>query len=92
MSNSILDTMHNDALYYEQLSPAANYHEDLGSVLWWHLPICEPPAVARFVEEIDGCFDGGYPDGWHTHFSQIPIVWSSDGQARHPIVGEESNE
>lgn len=76
---------------YEQPHTAVEYYEEMGPVLWWHLPVCEPPAVARFVDEIDGRFDGGYPDGWHTHFSQIPIVWGSDGQAKHPIAGEKDN-
>lgn len=77
---------------YEQLYPASEYHKDMGPVLWWHLPVCEPPAVARYVDEIDGHFDGGYPDGWHTHFSRMPIVWDGDGQARHPIAKEEIHE
>jgi hypothetical protein len=56
---------------------ASEYHDDLGSVLWWHLPVCEPPEVGTSVEELPE----GYPDGWHTHFSRMPIVWDGDGSA-----------
>ncbi len=50
------------------LRPASEYHEDMGFVLWHHVPIQEPPEVSMGVEEIPG----GYPDGWHTHFSPLP--------------------
>lgn len=26
-----------------RLRPASEYHEDMGDVLWWLVPICEPP-------------------------------------------------
>lgn len=52
------------------------YHEDYGTVLWWHVPVQEPPYVgspddkkangsstdcSRFIR-----------DGWLTHWSRIP--------------------
>jgi hypothetical protein len=49
---------------------ASEYHEDYSTVLWWNLPVCEPPAV-------DGV---EVPDGY-THFSHLPIVWDGDGSA-----------
>lgn len=50
------------------LRPALEYHEDMGFVLWHHLPIQEPPEISTGVDEIHE----GYPDGWHTHFSPLP--------------------
>jgi hypothetical protein len=31
--------------------PASEYHEDMGTVLWWHLPVEEPPTVDRLLED-----------------------------------------
>jgi hypothetical protein len=68
------------------LHPAADWHEDFGAVLWWHLPICEPPSV--------GCGEGmnetdrhgkptscalGQRSGWLTHWSRIPIGGEKEG-------------
>lgn len=62
-----------------RLRPAAEWHDDIGTVLWWHLPIQEPPYV--------GCGEGaderdrfGKPTpcaralsaGWLTHWSPLP--------------------
>lgn len=51
-----------------QARPRSEYHEDFGPVLWWHLPIAEPPFVGqpsddRWPEE----------DGYYTHWSPIPL-------------------
>ena len=60
------------------LCPRSEYHEDLGTVLWWHLPVEEPPEVGRFPDELPE----GYPEDWHTHFSPLPdphMMSASDG-------------
>ena len=41
--------------------PLDEYHEDLGPVLWWTLPVREPPYVGTTL-------DIGFPDGI-THFT-----------------------
>jgi hypothetical protein len=30
---------------YRQLRPVADWHDDDGTVLWWHLPVDDPPYV-----------------------------------------------
>lgn len=57
---------------YELVYPAADYHEDYGTVLWWRFPVCEPPCVGN-VDDIDN----------YTHFSRMPIVWDGDGMPKH---------
>jgi hypothetical protein len=46
------------------LRPEGDYHEDMGPVLWWIWPICEPPYCGQ-----PG--DSDWPD-YHTHFSPLP--------------------
>ena len=70
-----------------QLRPIDEYHEDMGSVLWWKFPITEPPYVGSpldcgFVVEAElrthhnssatKLLVGGWP-GYHTHFTPIQI-------------------
>jgi hypothetical protein len=75
---------------YEQLHPLDEYDEDLNAVLWWHLPVCEPPFVGYGpglcgCEKDDPCqVCAQILDGWLTHFSLIPIVWDGDGLPRWP--------
>jgi hypothetical protein len=72
----------------EALRPLAEWHEDVGPVLLWALPITEPPYVGtpldlgRAIEVTirDAVRDykytehiGGWP-GYHTHWSPIPKV------------------
>lgn len=67
--------------------PADEYHEDMGSALWWKFPIEEPPYVGgpndlgQTVEVTVQAFGvdkmmrvnvGGWP-GYHTHFTPIPL-------------------
>ena len=67
--------------------PADEYHEDMGSALWWKFPIEEPPYVGgpndlgQAVEVTVQAFGvdkmmrvnvGGWP-GYHTHFTPIPL-------------------
>lgn len=49
-----------------QLRPASEYHEDMGSVLWWKLPIEEPPYVGTSL-------DTDFPKNDCTHFSPLPV-------------------
>lgn len=61
------------------LRPVAEYHEDFGTVLWWHLPISEPPYVGGGPGDGARLFNG-YPTdcqydhdcGWLTHWSPLP--------------------
>lgn len=64
--------------------PLAEYHEDMGDVLWWAFPIDEPPylgspldlgqtvEVAFGVDKIMRFNVGGWP-GTHTHFTPIEL-------------------
>lgn len=47
-----------------QLRPGEDWHEDLGNVLWWWLPIREPPYVGTPL-------DSNWP-GYHTMWSPLP--------------------
>jgi hypothetical protein len=66
---------------YEVLYPASMYHEDFGPVLWWNIPVCEPPTVGN-VDDIEN----------HTHFSRMPIVWDGDGQPKELAQEEPRSE
>lgn len=44
-------------------NPLADYHEDLGPVLWWKFPIDEPPYSGTPL-------DSDWP-GYHTHWTPI---------------------
>lgn len=77
------------------LRPASEYHEDYGTVLWWHLPICEPPYIGAGEGMNDSNADGTPTDcrrlieeGWLTHWTPIPqpaidaMGAGEDGDAR----------
>lgn len=49
-----------------------DYHEDIGNVVWWTLPICEPPYVGTEL-------DTDFPD-YATHWSRLPATLTLDGQ------------
>jgi hypothetical protein len=71
------------------LRPAAQWHDDVGTVLWWHLPIQEPPYVGAGagMNESDRYGEATscrrlQEDGWLTHWSPLPIcdkLVASDG-------------
>lgn len=72
-----LETLHT-------LRPASEYHEDYGTVLWWHLPIEEPPHVGTPNDtDWQEAMKGGWsPSEWYTHWTPIPddrMLTSSDG-------------
>jgi hypothetical protein len=61
------------------LRPMAEWHEDLGSCLFWKLPVEEPPTV---------CFnpDDEMGEGFFTHFSPLPdprYMNTTDGTEVH---------
>lgn len=49
-----------------QLRPESEYHEDMGPVLWWGLPIKEPPYVGTPL-------DWEFLPECYTHFSTLPV-------------------
>lgn len=62
-----------------KLRPLAEYHEDHGTVLWWHLPIQEPPYVGAGPGMNESTREGVptmcahlLMQGWLTHWSPIP--------------------
>jgi hypothetical protein len=73
------------------LRPASEYHDDLGSVLWFHLPIEEPPMVGYGPGSGEANADGTstacarlLDKGWLTHFALLPdcrFLRASDGAA-----------
>lgn len=56
------------------LRPAEEYHEDFGTVLWWHLPIQEPPRVGSPLDTdwCQGMWCGQTPADYYTHWSPLP--------------------
>ena len=60
------------ALYaHRRLRTLENYHDDDGCVLWWKLPIDEPPYVGTPL-------DTDWP-GYHTHWTPILMPdWQPD--------------
>jgi hypothetical protein len=61
------------------LRPADEYHEDHGVVLWWHLPVQEPPHVGSGQGMDERNPDGTRTTccrlqrcGWLTHWSPLP--------------------
>lgn len=62
------------------LRPLDEWHEDYGTVLWWHLPIQEPPYVGQGPGMGESTLDGGPTTcrklieyGWLTHWSPLPF-------------------
>lgn len=78
---------------FNTLRPAAEWHEDFGPVLWWHLPIDEPPYVGSGPGAGERNADGTpttcarlIEDGFLTHWSPLPdsvFLKTSDGEALH---------
>ncbi len=73
---------------YQEARPAAEWHEDIGDVLWWRFPVEEPPYVGSpndlgFTVEVEirthagttmhRSNVGGWP-GYHTHWTPIPMA------------------
>ena len=74
---------------FSTLRPAAEWHEDFGPVLWWHLPIEEPPYVGSGPGAGERNADGTpttcarlLEEGFLTHWSPLPdckYLKTSDG-------------
>lgn len=61
------------------LQPESEWTEEDGNVLWWHLPICEPPMVGQHFRMGGQRLNGEQvecerliEEGWLTHWSRIP--------------------
>lgn len=57
---------------FKTLHTIDEWHDDHGSVLWWHLPINEPPYVGQ-----PG--DSDWP-GYHTHWTMLIVPDNEDDQ------------
>lgn len=51
------------------LRPREEYHEDYGFVLWFHVPIQEPPEVATYPDDLQNRV--GCHEDWHTHWAPL---------------------
>ncbi|NUP08376.1 MAG: hypothetical protein HOW73_20190 [Polyangiaceae bacterium] len=60
------------------LRPREEYHEDYGPVLWWKVPIKEPPYCGTDL-------DDDFPD-YMTHWSPVPQVWESKEGGAKAVV------
>lgn len=59
---------------FTSLHPIEDWDYDDCDVLWWKLPIEEPPYIGRPDEH-------GFPSGY-THWSRLPEVWKGDDYAK----------
>lgn len=50
--------------------PASEYHEDMGAVLWWRMPVQEPPYIGSPLDT-EWVEDGH--DAYYTHFTPIAV-------------------
>jgi hypothetical protein len=65
---AVIATVFEELKHYESFHPADEWNEDIGSVLWWRLPIEEPPYCGT---PLDSDFESDNGE-WHfTHFSYI---------------------
>lgn len=46
--------------------PIAEYHEDLGDVLWWRWPVTEPPYVGSPLDE-------DWVEDYYTHWTTFEV-------------------
>ena len=75
------------------LRPAAEWHDDHGPVLWFHLPVQEPPYVGSGPGAGEQNRHGNpttcarlIEEGWLTHFSPLPdprYMNTTDGTEVH---------
>lgn len=56
----------------ERARPMEEWDEDYGDVLWWKIPIEEPPYVGSPLDE-------NWP-AYHTHWTPIPIPEQPKGE------------
>lgn len=65
------------ALAAQTMRPLDEWHDDVGAVLWWVLPICEPPWCGDPT-------DSEWP-GYHTHWTPLLIP---DQTTATPLIAE----
>lgn len=65
LAQAIATALREQADEFRKARPLAEWHEDIGNVLWWRFPIVEPPYVGMPL-----CDD--WP-GYHTHWTSIAI-------------------
>lgn len=65
--------------HFRRLHPLSEYQDDDNTVLWWHVPIQEPPYVGAGPGFDERHADGTLTmcarllgEGWLTHWSRIP--------------------
>ena len=63
-------SMYRDWDVRPQARPASEWHEDLGNVIWWRLPVTEPPYVGTPYD--DTWILNGW-DNYYTHFTLLVI-------------------
>lgn len=71
------------------LRPASEWQDDIGTAIWWHLPVCEPPYIGSGPGAGERRKDGTptacarlIESGWLTHFSLLPdarLMTATDG-------------
>lgn len=57
---------HEDSL---KLYPIDEWGEEDGDVLWWRLPVEEPPQVTSPISS-------DWTENYYTHYSKLPFVWT----------------
>lgn len=60
------ETLSGEVRHLIDVHPRDAWHEDVGPVLWWKFPICEPPYSGDPRDE-------DFPEHV-THWSRIPVV------------------
>jgi hypothetical protein len=85
-------TVNEITMLNERTRHISEWHEDYGPVLWWKLPVTEPPYVgtpndlgqtvevtirAYGVDKLVRCQVGGWP-GYHEYWTPIPVPISPD--------------
>lgn len=61
------------------MRPASEWNEEDGAVIWWHVPVCEPPYVGAGPGSGEREADGEptpcasqIESGWLTHWTPLP--------------------
>lgn len=70
--HKLYDAAIDELLNAVTLVPLEDWHEEIGSVIWWKLPVDEPPWVGTPL-------DSDWPD-YHTHFTRLlmPLGYSNE--------------
>jgi hypothetical protein len=60
--------------------PRDTWHDDIGAVLWWLMPVCEPPYAGHPL-------DDDFPE-YVTHWTPIPLPVAVEAEARDEMARE----